>query len=359
MHKGIFLRSSKIVREGKEGVSLFKNRLFLLVFFLVLASIVTAGLVISYTPAQKDASDVQQNQGVFPSINRGGKHPGEPNVLAPPNDPPDKQLWYRNQVVVVTYHHVTDQSNQRYVIEPDQFAKHMAFLYENNFHPITLSEFLRFVETGVLEKENAVLITFDDGYESYYTHAFPILKQYQFPSVNFLITGRLRDTAERKRMNMTTPLSYQQVQELLASGLVEVGSHTYSLHEQEVSNEWGELGPETAPVYLKDLNRLEDDQEYRDRLYVDLTLSRVSLSELVGQPVETLSLPFGFMNETVLQVAQQTGYRYVFNSNPGVVRAGVNRMAIPRYDVGLRDFNVLKLHQLFRKAQMEFEGEQS
>ncbi|MCK9911929.1 hypothetical protein MXD81_22430, partial [Microbacteriaceae bacterium K1510] len=74
---------------------------------------------------------------------------------------------------------------------------------------------------------------------------------------------------------MTTPLTLQQVQELLASGLVEVGSHTYSLHEHGTVNEWGELGPETAPVYQEDLQRLEQDKEYKDRLYVDFTMSRV------------------------------------------------------------------------------------
>jgi biofilm PGA synthesis lipoprotein PgaB len=335
------------------------RRLFLLVFFFVFALIVAGGLLIGNTPAQKNASEVQQNHAVPPSISIGDGRAAEPNVTPQLNAPQGKQVWYKNQVVVLTYHHVTDQTNQRYVIEPDEFAEHMAFLYENNFHPISLSEFLRFVNTGVLPTENAVLITFDDGYESYYTQAFPILRSYRFPSVNFLISGRLRDSVERKRENMTTPLSFQQVQELLATGLVEVGSHTYSLHEQEVKNEWGELGPETAPVYLEDLQRLEDDQEYRDRLYVDFTISRVSLSELVGQPIQTISLPFGYRNETVMQVAQQAGFRYMFSSTPGVVRADVNPLAIPRYDVGLREVDVSKLHQLFTKAKDEFEGEQS
>ncbi len=336
-----------------------KRWLFLLVFLVSFALIVTGGLLADENFSQKNASEVQQFPQVSTSISTSDEEYVEPNVTPLSNSNQNKPVWYKNQVVVLTYHHVTDQSHQRYVIDPDQFAEHMAFLYENNFHPISLSELLRFIETGVLPTENAVLITFDDGYESYYTKAFPVLKRYQFPSVNFLISGRLRDSADRKRENMTTPLSVQQVKEMLASGLVEVGSHTYSLHEQEAKNEWGELGPETAPVYREDLHRLEDDQEYRDRLYVDFTMSRVGISELVGKPIETISLPFGFMNETVLQMAEQTGYRYVFNSNPGVVRADVNPFAIPRFDVGLREVDVTKLQQLFTKAKNEFEGERS
>ncbi|MFP3423200.1 xylanase, partial [Bacillus sp. SIMBA_161] len=72
---------------------------------------------------------------------------------------------------------------------------------------------------------------------------------------------------------MTTPLSRQQVNEMIASGLADVASHTYSLHEEEESNKWGDLGPGTAPVYLKDLNRLEVEKEYRNRLYVDFVMS--------------------------------------------------------------------------------------
>ncbi|MFY0543142.1 polysaccharide deacetylase family protein [Brevibacillus sp. H7] len=336
-----------------------KRRLFLLVFLFSFALVVSGGLLAGKIFPQKNASEVQHFPRVPTSISTSELGPANPNVTPPPKSDKRKQVWYKNQVVVLTYHHVTDQTDQRYVIAPDQFAEHMAFLYENDLHPISLSEFLRFVSAGVLPTENAVLITFDDGYESYYTKAFPVLQQFHFPSVNFLITGRLRDTVERKRENMTTPLSVQQVKEMLASGLVEFGSHTYSLHEQATKNEWGELGPQTAPVYLEDLERLEDDQGYRDRLYVDFTMSRVGISDLIGRPIDTISLPFGYGNEIVLQMAQQAGYHYVFNSKPGVVRADVNPLAIPRFDVGLREIDVSKLHQLFTKAKNEFEGEQS
>jgi biofilm PGA synthesis lipoprotein PgaB len=331
---------------------------FLLVFFVCFLLVVTGGLMWGEKNPQKHASQVQPFPPVTTSISTDERDFAETNVT-PEHQKVQPQTWYKNRVVVLTYHHVTDQTNQRYVIHPDQFAEHMAFLYENDFHPISLSEFLRFVDTGMLPTENAVLITFDDGYESYYSKAFPILQNHGFPSVQFVITGRLRDTVDRKRENMTTPLTHQQIRELLASGLVDVGSHTYSLHEQAARNEWGEVGPETAPVYREDLQRLEQEQEYRDRLYVDFTMSRVGLEELTDRPVETISLPFGYTNEIVLQTARQAGYRYVFTSNPGVVTKGVNPFAIPRFDVGIREFDEEKLHQLFTKAKIEFEGEQS
>ncbi|NGQ95620.1 polysaccharide deacetylase family protein [Brevibacillus sp. SYP-B805] len=263
------------------------------------------------------------------------------------NLPVTKQFWYRDQVVVLTYHHITDKPGQRFVVSPKQFAEHMAFLYQHDFHPISLEEFLRFVDTGVLTKENAVLITFDDGYESYYQEAFPILKQYGFPSVSFVIAGRLRDTVDRKRENMTPPLTYSEIEEMTASGLVDVASHTYSLHEQKVVNEWGEVRPETAPVYLEDLQRLEEEQEYRDRLYVDFRMSRSALSDLVHKPVDAISFPFGYANDIVVETAKQAGYRYAFSTRAAVVKAGVDPYRIPRFDVGLPEVDTSKLQELF------------
>lgn len=336
-----------------------QRRLFLLVFVTSLLLVVTVGLLGEPHMAKKNAPEVQPFRPVDTSIITSEAKDAEPNVMPVQQMPVIPKEWYHNQVVVLTYHHVTDQSGQRYVISPDQFARHMAFLHENDLHPISMAEFLRFVETGNIATANAVLITFDDGYESYYTKAFPIMRTYGYPSVNFSIAGRLRDVADRKRENMTTPLTIGQVQEMLATGLADIGSHTYSLHEEEARNEWGEQGPKTAPVYLEDLNRLEAEQEYRDRLYVDFNMSRVGLSEWAGHQVEALSLPFGYANKIVLETAKQAGYRYVFNSTPGVATSRTNPFAIPRFDVGVRDMDETKLHQLFTKAKNAFEGEQS
>lgn len=79
----------------------------------------------------------------------------------------------------------------------------------------------------------------------------------------------------------------------------------------------------------------------------------------MDRPVDTLSLPYVYTNAIVLETAKQAGYRFVFHSNPGVVTKGTDPFAIPRNDVGKRDMDESKLHQLFTKAKYVFEGEQS
>lgn len=325
-----------------------------LAFFFVFLFVVIGGLLLTRPTHTENMQTLQQNTPSDTSITT--------NNRKPESDPPDnpkpqtksevtKQDWYQNQVVVLMYHHISKTGDQQFTLSPERFNEHMKFIHDNDLHPITLTEFIRFVDTGVLSTNNAVLITFDDGYESYYKEAYPILQGYNFPSVNFVIASRLRDSVERKRENMTTPLTTDEVQEMIASGLVEVGSHTYSLHDHIEKNDWGELEPGTAPVYLEDLQRVEEDQEYRNRLYVDFTMSRVALSDLVHKPIDVLSLPHGFTNEEVLETAREAGYHYVFNSRRAVVKPGVNPYDIPRFGAGSEYVDVEQLSQLFVEAK--------
>ncbi|MGO0063619.1 polysaccharide deacetylase family protein [Brevibacillus fluminis] len=337
---------------------MFKRISFLITFLIVLVTVVAGGFwsggaTDSVQPAVAPGAVEAQtaNEPAEAAVSKEADWQKQPEQQS---QPVKKQKWYDNQVVVLTYHHVSDKTDRQYEISPSELKAHLDFLRENDFHPISLTEFLRFVDTGVLATENAVLLTFDDGYESYYTEAFPLLQQYGYPSVNFLIAGRLRDSVDRKRPNMTTPLSEQEVNELLASGLSDIGSHTYSLHEQAEKNEWGDLTPQTAPVYLEDLSRLENEQEYKNRLYVDFMMSRVALSQIAKKEIRVISYPFGFSNETVTETAKQAGYQYAFNSRPDVVKAGTNRFELPRYDVGMHTFDTQKLLELFTKVKTGF-----
>ncbi|MGD8190294.1 polysaccharide deacetylase family protein [Brevibacillus ginsengisoli] len=322
----------------------------LIAFFFVFLIVVISGLLLNGPTHTENVQTLQQNTPSKPSITPSNRNAeSDPsNVTEPRSDSQvAKMNWYQNQVVVLMYHHVSPTGDKEYTLTPELFSEHMKFLHDNDLHPISLTEFLQFVNTGVLSTNNAVLITFDDGYESFYKEAYPILKEFNFPSVNFVIASRLRDSVERKRPNMIPPLTTEEVQEMIGSGLVEVGSHTYSLHDHIEKNDWGELEPGTAPVYMEDIKHVEDDDTYRNRLYVDFTMSRVALSDLVHKPIVSLSLPHGFTNQEVLDTAKDAGYHYVFNSRRGVVKPGVKPYDIPRFGVGSDYVDVDKLRQIF------------
>ncbi|MBG9787679.1 polysaccharide deacetylase family protein [Brevibacillus laterosporus] len=270
-----------------------------------------------------------------------------------PKEKLSNERWYKDKVVVLNYHHITRDSNKPFVMTPEQFGEHLQFIKEHNLQPISLSEFFTFMQTGVTAKENAVLLTFDDGYESYYTEAYPLLSKYGYPSAAFVIAGRLRDTLDRKRENMTVPLAYQQIDEMLASGLVDIGSHTFSLHEHKELDEWGVQKAGTEPVYLEEFQRAENEEEYRSRLFVDFKMSKVGLEQLVKKPIPSLSLPQGYTSNIVIDSVKEAGYQYVFTSRRDVVKPNENPYSIPRFDAGIRKVGAPQLLELFTKVKME------
>lgn len=80
---------------------------------------------------------------------------------------------------ILTYHKVVDKQN---------FGRQLSFLKRKRYNVLSLDEFKTKYFSGSL-KARDVLITFDDGEYSVYENAMPLLKEFGFPSVLFIITG--------------------------------------------------------------------------------------------------------------------------------------------------------------------------
>ncbi|WP_164985190.1 polysaccharide deacetylase family protein [Ammoniphilus sp. CFH 90114] len=247
------------------------------------------------------------------------------------------RVWYREQVLVLNYHHLADDLETPFTIKPAHFEEHMEFLKNHHFHPLKIKEFYEFLDTGLLNQENAVLITFDDGYESGFTEAFPILQKYQFPATVFVIYENLRDSLERKREDKIPPLTFVQMDQMRRSGLISFQSHTYGLHF------WDESQPITAP------SSAEGDQAYRSKLFVDFMMARKALEDLAEEPVIGLAYPYGYHNDRLIKVAKKAGYRYGFFTHPGVVTANTDPFLIPKHDMGTPEMDGQRFEQKLRE----------
>lgn len=141
-------------------------------------------------------------------------------------------------------------------------------------------------------REKSVLITFDDGYEGVYEHAFPVLQELGFTASVFLITGyigRPNDWDVNFGVKFRH-LNWSQVAEMAKEG-VSFHSHTH-----------------THP----NLTWLADSQ-VRD----ELSRSKTELEQRVGAPVRYLSYPFGIYDERVKRIAREVGYEGCFSSYRG------------------------------------------
>ncbi len=95
--------------------------------------------------------------------------------------------------LIIMYHSVVDETNapfidQDYSVSVKTFESQIKYLkYHANV--ISLSEMMNCIYGDRALPENAVVLTFDDGYMNNLTHAAPILKKYDVPATIYLCTG--------------------------------------------------------------------------------------------------------------------------------------------------------------------------
>ncbi len=141
----------------------------------------------------------------------------------------------------ICYHNVKkitqcDLDPDQYAISPENLLAHFEWLKAHNYHPVSLDDIIAANAGKKRLPEKPVLLTFDDGYLSFYTEIYPLLKLYNYPAV-FAIVGSWLETPDNKKVqygNKQIPrkhfLSWRQLREMQDSGLVEMASHSFNLH---------------------------------------------------------------------------------------------------------------------------------
>src|SRR6476661_6268216 len=142
-------------------------------------------------------------------------------VLTPRSTYAAAQSSHRVRVPVLMYHYVRTVTNRLdragfdLSVTPLHFAQQMQLLHEKGFHSVTLDDLLGAIRGVTKLPPNPIIITFDDGYEDFYTAAFPILNLYGFSATSFVITGKA---------GQPNYMSWDQMRALEATGLVQFES---------------------------------------------------------------------------------------------------------------------------------------
>ena len=90
--------------------------------------------------------------------------------------------------VILQYHHVSTAAPKATRVSPKLFAQHLAHIKEQGYHVVPLYKLTQSLENNLPLPDKTLAITFDDGYLSIYSEAFPLLKEYGYPFTIFLNT---------------------------------------------------------------------------------------------------------------------------------------------------------------------------
>lgn len=130
---------------------------------------------------------------------------------------------------ILLYHHLTEQipSDYETTTSVKKFDSDMKRILKAGYRPISLEEMYDYLLKGVSLPDKCVVITFDDGYESNYSLAYPILKKYGIKADIFINN----DLVGASSVNGFPHFSWEQAREMEKSGLVTVYSHGYTHHD--------------------------------------------------------------------------------------------------------------------------------
>ena len=194
------------------------------------------------------------------------------------------ELNSNTTVVVLGYHQFDSPVPNPYSITSTRFRQQMQFLKDKGWQAISLPDLIHFLSGKTNLPEKSFLITIDDGYRSVYLHAYPILKEFNYPWVFFCYT----DFINRGPQSIT----WEQLREMQQNRCT-VQSHTKS--HPKLTHRNGKT-----------------EAQYETWLKQELAYSKFLLEKKLATPVYALAYSYGDWNPLVQQRALQYGYQALF-----------------------------------------------
>ncbi|MBE0448467.1 MAG: S-layer homology domain-containing protein [Actinobacteria bacterium] len=247
-------------------------------------------------------------------------------------------IYYTDKFAILTYHHIDDKEDN-YTISLERFIEQLDTLKKLGYNFISLEQTTDFLEGKGTLPVNAIVVTFDDGRDSFYRYAYPVLKQRSIPASMFVVVSYVGTGRDEMRK-----LSWQEMKEIQDDGF-SFYSHTYGSHYYIVVDANGAKAPAlSGPAYRSD-GSSETQGEFRSRVEKDLREAKELLETNLGQRVEYLALPFGIADDEAISIAQKLGYTYILTTKPGLNSTDTPASGLFRFNAGSSGKSGESLHQ--------------
>lgn len=229
------------------------------------------------------------------------------------------KVYYRNKVIVLMYHEVTPEQIDAGTVLVSKFKRQIELMKANGFKWITMKQYNDFILKGTPVPDNAVLMTFDDGYESFYQYAYPVLKENKVPATMFIILN----TIDNPKHPGIPKLTWDQIDTMHQNG-IDFYNHTYDSHIQAPTNASHKATRAVlaGPMYLEKLKRKETNEEFKSRVKTDLSMAQAMLKEKLNNDMDILAFPYGAYTKSALEVCRELGIKITFTVKPGINKKG-------------------------------------
>ena len=193
------------------------------------------------------------------------------------------------KVPILMYHYIRtppsrlgDPIGYNLSISPATFQIEMEWLWDHGYHPVDFNDLRAYFDGRRPLPSRPVVITLDDGYADLYTTAYPILREFSFKAVAYIVSGFVG-----RPLYVSAP----EVKAMDQNG-IEIASHTVDHADLATA----------SPTWT---------------MY-QLTESKTWLQNLIGHPVIDFAYPSGRFNARVVEEVRDAGYDTAVTEVPGI-----------------------------------------
>ena len=215
------------------------------------------------------------------------------------------------------YHRFNESKYPSTNIQMEVFKNHIKIIKETNY---IFSDPAKFKENFTIPKKNKeILITVDDGFESFYFEAWPYLKKNRIPFILFVSTEPVG-----KKGYMT----WKQIREIESEKFAFIGHHSHT-HDYLIDD--------TNDIFIKDIEKA----------------NKIFLKEL-GYIPNLFSYPFGeyskFMRDYIAQ-----NFDYAFGQHSGVIDVNKDKFELPRFPMNEHYGEIDRFKSIINTFPLEYD----
>ena len=217
-------------------------------------------------------------------------------------------------VPVLLYHQIVPDREYETMDKNDsimpvkEFKKQMQMIADAGYQTISLDQLKKHISGEQPAPDHSIVITFDDGYQSDYSLAYPILKSHGFQAESFIVTSFLNEeSGDPERLSSREIIRMKDV--------FGIHSHSHGLHTYEYNH--------------NPLSELLTENLTWD---TDLSLQTLEHKELkTKEDLDAYAYPYGKYDDRFMDILSFLQVDLAFTTEKGYVRPGCNPLSLPRF----------------------------
>jgi peptidoglycan/xylan/chitin deacetylase (PgdA/CDA1 family) len=212
------------------------------------------------------------------------------------------KLSGQEEIVILMYHSV-DLTDDFYSVNPEQFRRQIEYL-RRNYAIVSLDEMVEFVKEERDLPRKTVAITFDDGFDDFYSNVYPYFRKSELPATVFVATGYVGMKWPFSKAHQKM-LSWEKIEEMSENN-VEIGAHTVT-------------HPNLLTISLTQVRS-------------EILRSKLEIENHTNKKVDYFSYPLGRYNKPIVEVVKSLKFAAALGGG-GTVRKNSKIFVLNRIQI--------------------------